>query len=57
MTLQELSKNFALDIARIDKQKAKTPEGSAGFLHLCQEQHSLIMLLIEDLKPIVARLA
>ena len=57
MTLQELSKNFALDIARIDKQKAKTPEGSAGFLHLCQEQHSLIMRMIENLKPVVDRLA
>ena len=57
MTLQELSKNFALDIVRIDKQKAKTSEGSAGFLHLCQEQHSLIMRMIENLKPIVERLA
>jgi hypothetical protein len=40
LTLQELSKNFALDIARIDKQKAKTLEGSAGFLHSCQPQSS-----------------
>jgi len=57
MTLQELSRNFALDCARIDKAKSKTPEGSFGFLHLCQEQHTVIMNMIADLKPICERLA
>ena len=57
MTLQELSKRFALDIQRLDKLKSKTPEGSNGLLHLCQEQHALIMRMIENLKPIVERLA
>ena len=56
MTLQELSTNFALDIARVDKQKAKTPEGSAGFLHLCQQQHDAIQEMIANLQPIVERL-
>ena len=57
MTLQELTENFAMDIARIDKLKSKTPEGSAGFLHLCQKQHWLIRRMIENLKPVVDRLA
>ena len=57
MTLHELSKNFALDIARIDKAKSRTAEGTFGYLHLCNEQQAVILQLIEELKPIVARLA
>ncbi len=56
MTLQELSRNFALDIARLDKLKSKTAEGTQGYLHLCQEQHALILKMIADLKPICDRL-
>jgi len=47
-SLQSLSCNFALDIERLDKQKAKTAEGTHGYLHLCQEQHAVIVRLIED---------
>jgi len=54
LTLQELSRNFAFDIARLDKQKAKTAEGTQGYLHLCQEQQALILKMIADLKPIIA---
>ena len=56
MTLQELSKNFALDIAKLDKQKSKTPEGSNGFLHLCNEQSACIMQMMADLKLVLERL-
>jgi hypothetical protein len=53
-SLQSLSRNFALDIARIDKLKSKTAEGTRGYLHLCNERHALILKVIADLKPIVA---
>jgi hypothetical protein len=52
--LQSLSRNFALDIERLDKQKAKTAKGTQGYLHLCNEQHAVITRSIENLKPIVA---
>ena len=56
-SLQSLSRNFALNIERLDKQKAKTAEGTQGYLHLCNEQHARILKVIADLKPIVERLA
>jgi len=54
LNLQTLSKNFARDIQRLDKQKSKTAEGTQGYLHLCQEQHAVIVRLIENLKPVLA---
>jgi hypothetical protein len=56
-SFQSLSRDFALDIERLDKQKAKTAEGTHGYLHLCNEQSAIILKMIADLKPIVARLA
>jgi len=56
-SLQSPSRNFALDIERLDKQKAKTAEGTQGYVHLCNEQHAIILKMIADLKPIVERLA
>jgi hypothetical protein len=46
-----------MDIARIDKLKSKTPEGSMGYIHLCGETDRLIIEMINKLTPIVARLA
>ena len=43
MTLQQLAGNFSLDVQRIDKLKSKTPEGTQGYLHLCNEQSAVIL--------------
>jgi len=55
-SLQSLSRNFALNIERLYKLKSNAAEGTMGYLHLCNEQSALILKMMADLKPIVARL-
>jgi hypothetical protein len=56
-SLQSLSRDFALDIQRLDRLKSKAAIGSAKYLHLCHEIHHAIMTFIQTLKPVAAKLA